>query len=112
MFETSDKEIDTDGKNNCSNGRINININNNNNDEIVVNNNYELKFPYSIKSVDPDIDEQLLKDFTGIYKLQLNGNSIIIIIIIVLECWWSTLGVIYSPCFLFVYEFREILCAR
>lgn len=37
----------------------------NNNNEVIVNNNYELKFPYSIKSVEPSINQKLLKDFTG-----------------------------------------------
>lgn len=82
MFETSDTEIGKNGKNDCS-GRNSSN----NNDDIVANNNYELRFPYSIKSVDPSTDEHLLKDFTG------NGV-------------WSMDG----RCFLFVYEFREIWC--
>lgn len=37
----------------------------NNNNEVVVNNNYQLKFPFSIKSVDPIINQRLLTDFTG-----------------------------------------------
>lgn len=63
MFETSDTDIDADGKSNC----------NNNNDDIIVNNNYELKFPYSIKSVDPATNDQLLRDFTGTYNTSSIG---------------------------------------
>lgn len=44
----------------CINGNIF-----NNNDEVVVNNNYQLKFPFSIKSVDPIVNRSLLADFTG-----------------------------------------------
>lgn len=46
----------------------NIHINGksfNNNDEIIVNNNYRLKFPFEIKSVDQNVNERLLSDFTG-----------------------------------------------
>lgn len=43
-----------------------INTANNNNNDVIVNNNYELKFPYSIKSVDPNVNTDLLKDFTGL----------------------------------------------
>lgn len=37
----------------------------NNNNEVIVNNNYKLKFPFSIKPVDPFVNQSLLKDFTG-----------------------------------------------
>lgn len=57
MFESSDIEFVKNGKSF------------NNNDDIAVNNNYELKFPYSIKSVDPAIDGKLLRDFTGKFSL-------------------------------------------
>lgn len=46
----------------------NIHINGNsfnNNDEILVNNNYRLKFPFEIKNVDRFVNERLLRDFTG-----------------------------------------------
>lgn len=37
----------------------------NNNNEVIVNNNYHLKFPFSIKPVDPFVNQSLLRDFTG-----------------------------------------------
>lgn len=36
-----------------------------NNNEVTANNNYEQKFPFSIKPVEPSINKMLLKDFTG-----------------------------------------------
>lgn len=44
----------------------NLSVNNfNNNNEVIVNNNYHLKFPFSIKPVDPFVNQSLLADFTG-----------------------------------------------
>lgn len=37
----------------------------NNNQDDFSNQNYELKFPYSIKPIDSDTNSELLKDFTG-----------------------------------------------
>lgn len=37
----------------------------NKNSETLINNNYRLKFPFQIKSVEPIINASLLKDFTG-----------------------------------------------
>lgn len=37
----------------------------NNNQDNFINKNYKLKFPYSIKPIDPETNIQLLNDFTG-----------------------------------------------
>lgn len=40
----------------------------NNNKEAVFNNNYQLKFPFSIKTVDSNINSSLIADFTGNFQ--------------------------------------------
>lgn len=37
-----------------------------NENEIIHNNNFELKFPMDITPVDPRIEQELLNDFTGL----------------------------------------------
>lgn len=59
MFETASESI------NNGNG-------NNNNYEVISNHNYKLKFPFSIKPVDTQLNEQLLKDFTGSLRVISN----------------------------------------
>lgn len=54
MIESANLPIHTNGQYGKSNDTI---VNN--------NNNYRLKFPFQIKSVDPKTNESLLKDFTG-----------------------------------------------
>lgn len=54
----------------------------NNNNEVIVNNNCQLKFPFSIKPVDPFVNQSLLKDFTGnndyyyYYSVNIENSSI------------------------------------
>lgn len=45
---------------------IHTNAQYNTNSEVSINNNYRLKFPFHIKPVDPIVNHNLLKDFTGI----------------------------------------------
>lgn len=42
-------------------------IENNNNIEIVQTKKYQSKYPFEIVPVDPLIEKELLKDFTGLY---------------------------------------------
>lgn len=41
----------------------------NNNEDNFVNKNYEIKFPFTIKPVDPETNSELLKDFTGNFRI-------------------------------------------